>query len=39
MTPQEKTELKFVLKTAKEIFIALAVVLTLTYLIVKIWKL
>lgn len=35
LTPQEKTELKFIFKTAKEILISLAVVFTLTYLIVK----
>jgi hypothetical protein len=39
MTPQDRKELKFILKTAKEILIsvAVAIAMTLTFLIISIW--
>ena len=37
MTPQDRKELKFIFKTAKEIFISLVIAMTLTFLIISIW--
>jgi hypothetical protein len=35
LTNQEKTELKFILKSATEVIVSLSVALVITYLIVK----
>jgi len=38
LTEQDRKELKFILTTAKEMLIALSIAFTLTFIILKIWK-
>lgn len=38
LSEQDKKELKFLLKATKEVVLALTIALTLTFLIIAIWK-
>jgi hypothetical protein len=38
MTEQDKKEVQFILKTAKQIAIGFAIIISITFLIITVWK-
>jgi len=38
MTEQDKKELQFILKTAKQVAIAFSIIISITFLIITLWK-